>query len=291
MITLHNESLTVEIDELGAQPHSIKRNDNGIEYLWQGDPASWKRQAPVLFPFVGRLKDNQYTFDGKTYHQSQHGFARERQFTVVDKTDDRVVLELHSDDESRKVFPFEFVLKITYKLDDDQLTVNYNVKNPGDRSLIYAIGAHPGFNVPVTADGTFENVELSVSPAEEYSRILLKPPYNDSYHPQLIDMTKPLAINHELFNDDAIIYKTAGSDFNVTLHDKTIDHGVNVSTKGTKYVGIWSTYPTEANFVCIEPWWGIADNVEADGLLLHKQDMSRLAPGQDRDYDFSIKPF
>ena len=292
MIKLENDKLTVEIAELGAQLHSIRRNDNQVEYLWQGDPASWKRQAPVLFPFVGRLKDDQYEYAGETYHQTQHGFARDREFKVIDQTSSRVVLEQTEDEETLKVFPFVFQLRITYELAGDQLNVYYAVTNPDSKhSLIYAIGAHPGFNMPLNNDGAFEQVQLSVSPAEEYSRVVLDGPYNDSQNPIMINMQKPLTINHELFKNDAIIFETEGAKFTATLTDPVNNHGVHVHTLGTQHVGVWSPYPAKANLVCVEPWWGIADNVNADGKLLHKQGMHRLAPQDNDTYKYSIQPF
>lgn len=292
MITLQNQQLTVQINELGAQLHSIQRRDNQIEYLWQGDPASWKRQAPVLFPFVGRLKDDQYQYAGQTYHQTQHGFARDRQFNVIEQTPTMVIMEQHDDESTRQVFPFAFSLQIKYELQAGKLNINYTVENPsGDETLIYALGAHPGFNMPLTTSGDFNQVVLSVNPATEYSRIVLDGPYNDSGNPQLIDMKEPLKLNHDLFAHDAIIFKTDGGHFTAKLTDPTTAHGVTVDTFTTEYVGVWSQYPATAPFVCVEPWWGIADNVNADGQLLHKQGMHRLAPTEKDHYHFSIAPF
>ncbi|MCI1975048.1 MAG: aldose 1-epimerase family protein [Limosilactobacillus sp.] len=292
MIKLENDKLTVEIAELGAQLHSIRRNDNQIEYLWQGDPDSWKRQAPILFPFVGRLKDDQYKFAGKTYHQTQHGFARDREFKVVDQSSSRVILEQTDSEDTLKVFPFAFQLQVIYELAGDQLNVCYSVTNPDKgHSLIYAIGAHPGFNMPLSNQGTFDQVQLNVSPAEKYSRIVLNGPYNDSQNPVMIDMQKPLTINHELFKNDAVIFETGGAKFTATLTDPSNNHGVHVHTLGTQHVGVWSPYPAKANLVCVEPWWGIADNVNTDGELLHKQGMHRLAPQDNDKYNFSIQPF
>lgn len=292
MITLQNQQLTVQIDELGAQLHSIKRQDNEIEYLWQGDPASWNRQAPILFPFVGRLKDDQYQYGNQTYHQTQHGFARDRKFQVIEQTPSMVVMEQHDDSETKKAFPFSFSLQVKFELVVDKVEISYMVKNPsGDETLIYAIGAHPGFNMPLTGVGSFEQTELSVKPATEYSRIVLDGAYNDSAHPQLIDMKDSLSLNHDLFNKDAIIFKTDGGHFTAKLTDTVANHGVIVDTFNTEYVGVWSQYPSTAPFVCVEPWWGIADNVNADGLLLHKQGMHRLAPNETDNYHFSIKPF
>lgn len=292
MIKLENDKLTVEIAELGAQLHSIRRNDNQIEYLWQGDPDSWKRQAPILFPFVGRLKDDQYKFAGKTYHQTQHGFARDREFKVVDQSSSRVILEQTDSEDTLKVFPFAFQLQVIYELAGDQLNVCYSVTNPDkEHSLIYAIGAHPGFNMPLSNQGTFDQVQLNVSPAEKYSRIVLNGPYNNSQNPIMIDMQKPLTINHELFKNDAVIFETGGAKFTATLTDPSNNHGVHIHTLGTQHVGVWSPYPAKANLVCVEPWWGIADNVNADGELLHKQGMHRLAPQDNDKYNFSIQPF
>ena len=240
MITLQNQQLTVKIDELGAQLHSIKRQDNGIEYLWQGDPASWNRQAPILFPFVGRLKDDQYQYGNQTYHQTQHGFARDRKFQVIEQTPSMVVMEQHDDSETKKAFPFSFSLQVKFELVIDKVEISYVVKNPsGDETLIYAIGAHPGFNMPLTSTGSFEQTELSVKPATEYSRIVLDGAYNDSAHPQLINMQDSLSLNHDLFNKDAIIFKTDGGHFTAKLTDTVANHGVVVDTFNTEYVGVW----------------------------------------------------
>ena len=249
MITLQNQQLTIQINELGAQLHSIKRLDNQIEYLWQGDPASWKRQAPILFPFVGRLKNDQYSYAGKTYHHTQHGFARDRQFNVIEQTPTMVIMEQHDDDKTLQVFPFSFNLQVKYELQNNKLAVSYRVINPSaDKTLIYAIGAHPGFNMPLTKAGVFNRTKLSVWPAEEYSRVLLEGPYNDLEHPQLIDMKEARMLDHDDFNHDAIIFKTDGGHFTAKLTDTVVNHGVTVDTFDTEYVGIWSQYPATVSY-------------------------------------------
>lgn len=294
MIQIENEQLTVQIDPLGAQMHSIKRNAAGLEYLWQGDPKSWKRQAPVLFPFVGRLKDDQYEYQGKVYHQTQHGFARDREFQVVEQSSERVVFELRDDEKTRAAFPFAFVLTITYQLDEDRLLISYRVENPSnDQTLIYALGAHPGFNVPVDEQGSFETTQFSVSPAIDYQQVkLVAPgPFNDLEHPAVLHMQQPITLDHELFDEDARIFATKGMPFTATLTEPQTNHGVHVQVNGAPFVGVWSPYPAQANLVCVEPWWGIADSIHSDGKLEDKQVMSRLAPGKHEDYAFAIQPF
>lgn len=294
MIQIENEQLTVQIDPLGAQMHSIKRNAAGLEYLWQGDPKSWKRQAPVLFPFVGRLKDDQYEYQGKVYHQTQHGFARDREFQVVEQSSERVVFELRDDEKTRAAFPFAFVLTIAYQLDEDRLLISYRVENPSnDQTLIYALGAHPGFNVPVDEQGSFETTQFSVSPAIDYQQVkLVSPgPFNDLEHPAVLHMQQPITLDHELFDEDALIFATKGMPFTATLTEPQTNHGVHVQVNGAPFVGVWSPYPAQANLVCVEPWWGIADSIHSDGRLEDKQVMSRLASGKHEDYAFAIQPF
>lgn len=294
MIQIENEYLTVQIDPLGAQMHSIKRNEDEREYLWQGDPASWKRQAPVLFPFVGRLKDDQYEYQGKIYHQTQHGFARDREFKVIEQESTKAVFELRDDERTRAAYPFAFVLTISYQLDGERLLISYRVENPSDdQTLIYALGAHPGFNVPVDEQGSFETAQLSVSPAIDYQQVkLVAPgPFNDLEHPEVLHMQQPVTLNHELFDEDALIFATKGMPFTATLTEPQTSHGMHVQVNGAPFVGVWSPYPAKANLVCVEPWWGIADNIHSDGKLEDKQVMSRLAPGKHEDYAFAIQPF
>lgn len=292
MITIKNDELTVQIKQTGAELHSIKRTGSFHEYLWQGDDASWGRQAPTLFPFVGRLKNNQYTFNGHTYHQTQHGFARDCQFVVVQHLADQVTLRLTDTSTTRKVYPFRLSLTVTYHLQGGQLLVSYRVTNPDNQqTMLYALGAHPGFNVPLSSDVAFENVDLSVSPAETYPRIKLVGPYNDMQHPTTIDFQGPHQLNHQDFSEDALILVTNYQPLTVSLTEPSSGHGVHVHVDQTPFVGIWSPYPQKANLICIEPWWGIADNLHADGNLNHKNVMHRLAGGKTDEYHFSIEPF
>ena len=247
-----------------------------------------------LFPFVGRLKDDQYEYQGKIYHQTQHGFARDREFKVIEQESTKAVFELRDDEQTRAAYPFAFVLTISYQLDGERLLISYRVENPSDdQTLIYALGAHPGFNVPVDEQGSFETAQLSVSPAIDYQQVkLVAPgPFNDLEHPEVLHMQQPVTLNHELFDEDALIFATKGMPFTATLTEPQTSHGMHVQVNGAPFVGVWSPYPAKANLVCVEPWWGIADNIHSDGKLEDKQVMSRLAPGKHEDYAFAIQPF
>lgn len=292
MIKISNGELTVQIDQKGAQLHSIKRRGSLHEYLWQGDPATWARQAPILFPFVGRLKDDQYRYQGKTYHQTQHGFARDMNFVVTKHFSDRVTLRLTDTPATHRVYPFQFDLTVTYQLVKTQLKVSFTVSNPADKqTLRYAIGAHPGFNIPLSHDLAFENVDLEVSPAAVYPQIKLVGPYNDLQHPSALDFSHPHQLSHFDFHQDALILVTNYQPLTVSLTEPSTGHGVHVHVPKAPFVGVWSSYPKVGNFVCIEPWWGIADNIHADGELTHKNVFHCLLAGQQAHYYFSIEPF
>lgn len=292
MINLHNEFLQVEVDEVGAQLHRL--SSQGIDYLWPGDPNSWKRQAPVLFPFVGRLKDDQYSYQGHIYHQTQHGFARDMIFKIIEETASSVKLSLTDNDQTRSVYPFAFKLTISYTLLGRTLKVAYQVENPSQsQDLLYALGAHPGFHLPLNSQGRFDNLEVSIDPAKVYQRInLVNPgPASDLDHPTKIDMSKALSLNHNLFKHDAIVLALHGQTATVCVQEKGAQHGVRVHTLNNPYLGIWSPYPVQANLVCIEPWWGIADTTTSDGQLEHKAAMHKLAAQSQDNYSFLIEVF
>ncbi|KRK89815.1 aldose 1-epimerase family protein [Lentilactobacillus sunkii] len=276
MITLKNQYLTVLINEFGAELTSVKDSE-GLEYIWQADPNYWKRHAPILFPIVGRLKDNQYEYDGKQYEMTQHGFARDNQFKVESQLPTKVSLVLRPTEETLAKYPFKFELRIIYQLVDHQLKVSLNVINPSQETLLFSIGAHPGFNVPlVKGKGSFEDSFIRVAPKKSYQQIPLKPPYSDPNDPKTLDLTKPLPLNHDLFNSDAIVLDLDRKETTVMLANSQNDHGISLTVENAPYVGIWSPYPKQAPFACIEPWWGLADTVNSDGQLGNKFAINRL---------------
>ena len=145
--TIQNQCLTVQVEDLGAQLASIRTPD-GEEYLWQGNPDIWARRAPILFPFIGRLREGSYDLDGTAYAISTHGFARDMAFTVTEQGPDRVSLRLTDTPETRAVYPFAFGLTVTYALEGNRLVKSHRVENRSDRDMLYELGAHDGFRVP-----------------------------------------------------------------------------------------------------------------------------------------------
>ncbi|VDG30785.1 galactose mutarotase [Lactobacillus sp.] [Lactiplantibacillus mudanjiangensis] len=290
-VELKNDYLTVQINEAGAELSSVKSNE-GLEYMWQANPKYWGRHAPVLFPFVGRLKDDQFTVAGQSYPMGQHGFARDHDFRVVKQTATSATLELTDSAETRKVYPFAFRLRLIYTLTDHELTIGYDVHNPANQDLLFSIGGHPAFNVPLDApEGDLANYQVTVAPKKVYQHIPLQAPYNDIDNSTDLDLTKPLPLTRDLFKDDAVILNLDHEETTLLLSSDLNDHGVAMTIEDAPYVGMWSPYPKDAPFVCLEPWWGIADNVNHDGQLSHKMGINKLAPNQTFDAKYAVKFF
>ncbi|WP_367341677.1 aldose 1-epimerase family protein [Limosilactobacillus sp.] len=293
MIKIQNDNLRVQIDPHGAQMHSIKLRNSSSEYLWQGNSNFWDRQAPILFPFVGRLKDDQYEFAGKIYHQTQHGFARDSDFTVVAQSADAVTFRLQDNVQTLLAYPFKFTLDVQYKLIKQTIQVSYKVTNPDqNQDLLYSIGAHPGFHIPLEHDH-FEDYQLVMRPAKKYQLSKLVGSYNDlgTVNNDPLDFSKARAVNHQLFKDDVLTLVTQGEPVLIKLWNPENKHGIQLGAKDAQFVGLWSSYPAKGDFVCIEPWWGIADNVNTDGQLIHKQGIHSLDAHQSANYQFVIEIF
>jgi galactose mutarotase-like enzyme len=291
-VVLKNDYLTVQINEKGAELTSVKSND-GVEYIWQADPAVWCRHAPVLFPFVGRLKDDQFKVNGQSYPMGQHGFARDMDFVAVEQDDQHVVMELNSNEETLQKFPFEFTLRLHFTLKDHELTERYEVINPDSKQdLLFSIGGHPGFNLNLGDDQIqMEDAQISIAPKQEYDQIPLKAPFTDPENKIKFDATTPLELTHELFKDDAIILDLKGQQITLMAENNVNNHGIAFTLANAPYIGIWSPYPAKANFVCLEPWWGIADTVDFNGELKDKLGVNRLSAQEEFNQEFSMSFF
>ena len=148
MVELRNELLSVVVAEKGAELQSIK-DANGKEYLWQGDPAFWPRRSPILFPIVCSVNNDTYYVDGQAYHLPRHGFARDTEFTLISQSDRKVTFALESSEETKKVYPYDFTLSVSYVLDNNKIGVIWHVHNTDQREIHFQIGGHPAFNVSV----------------------------------------------------------------------------------------------------------------------------------------------
>ena len=286
--TIKNNMIEVVISDHGAEVQSVKGAHTGEEYMWQADPEIWGRHAPVLFPIVGRLKNDEYKYQGKTYHMGQHGFARDCDFEVENHTQESITFLLKDNEKTREMYPFKFEFRVNYNLMNNLLEENFSVVNKSDETMIFGVGGHPGFNLPVNNGEEKEDYYFDMHPSIARVKIPLKGAYLDWNNRSLASTDSFIGLSDELFKDDALIYELHGHDNKVSLRTDKSKFHINVWTRNAPYVGIWSQYPNTANYVCIKPWWGIADREDADGELEHKYGMNHLEPGKEYQAGFSI---
>lgn len=279
MKTLSNDYLTIRIASHGAELSSIQAKATNKEYLWQADPQFWKRHSPVLFPIVGGVWDNKYRNEGVIYPLSQHGFARDKDFTLAKETEDEVWFRLINDDESLRIYPFPFELELGYRLHANKIDVLWSVKNTGTKVMPFQIGAHPAFYYP-DFDATSEQrgfFAFDKQDGLEYILIAENGCVSTNTYPlKLTDGLLPLDIH--TFDTDALILESSQVK-KVALLDKEQRPYVTLHFTAP-VVGLWSPPWKNAPFICIEPWYGRCDQAHYDGEFKDKDWMQHLQPGQ-----------
>ena len=267
--SLSNQQLELKVNSLGAELCSVKAKADQLEYIWQADPGLWARHAPNLFPVVGKLRKGQFSYGGNQYALPQHGFARDLEFICIEETTDRLSFELTANEETLRIYPFHFSLQISYFLEGDTLNISYSVFNPDHKILYMSLGAHPAFNVPLQAHETFEDYELQFNGMNALT-------VNKLHDGLIADETKvlhlsdhKLHLNASLFEKDALVLKHAQVR-ELRLSSTRSGRGVEMSCEDWPFFGIW-TKPGTSQFLCLEPWYGIADSDHASGALEEKE--------------------
>lgn len=270
---LENETLRVEIESLGAELKSVKDKNTNQEYMWQGDPKFWGRTSPILFPFVGSLKDKRYTYEGKTYSMGQHGFARDMEFELITQIPTDIYFELDSTVETKQNYPFDFTLGVGYTLNGNELQVTWNVFNTSENEkLHFSIGAHPAFNCPIHGEESKAGYKLFFGGTKLFGGVkeIHHHGHTDTGLSVEEDLVLPLenhraTITPEFFDGATYIIE----------RPKTKEIGVE-DPEGNRFitvlfdmpvVALWSPPGKNAPFLCIEPWFGRCDAHDFEGTL------------------------
>lgn len=271
IITITNSQLSATINTLGAELLSLVKNNKN--YIWQVDETYWNKTSPVLFPIVGRLKKDSFTYNGKSYPLPRHGFARNMEFSFDKKSEHQVIFELNETEETKANYPFDFKLLMAYTLMDNELVIEYFVRNQSDEVLPFSIGAHPAFAI----EGNFEEYSLQFNKEDSFETHHLE---NESFNGKttLIETkNNSITLNYALFEKDALVFKQLKSNEVVLKHqNKNI---LKVNFDHFPYLGIW-TKPN-APFLCLEPWCGLADSKDHNGNLEDKEGINHLPAGED----------
>lgn len=270
---LENEKLKASFRRKSAELISLVRKADNTELVWKGDKTYWGWSSPVLFPFVGAVKDGRYTYKGNTYEIPHHGFARNQEFDMLAREDDRITFVLHQTEETKKVYPFDFQLEISYELKDSSLKVLWKVTNPAEDKMYFSIGAHPAFMCPVKEGEKQWDGYLCFPDAEgdalAFKQIDTK---TSCVLPEMHDLpleNRKAKIKEHLFDKDVLIIENrqagmvglAGSDGQPYL----------MLTFDAPLFGIWSPAGKQAPFICLEPWYGRSDAIDFGGTLEQRE--------------------
>ncbi len=281
--------VTAAVDSAGAQLMSLTLD--GGEYLWQRDERFWPRCAPVLFPIVGNIRNDRADSAQGEIKFGRHGLARNYEHDLIARGDDSLTYELVSSDDTRAKYPYDFCLRMTYRIVDDALEQEFYVENTGDVTLPFVVGGHPAFNVPTPGDDAdFSAYCLKFAKAWSYTSPTISTEtglldWQDRF--ELLDDSDTLPLTHELFDVDTLTFEDV-PERTVTLTGPA-GHGMRVDFDGFDYLGVWSA--PNAPFVALEPWCGTATRTDEDDVFEHKQGMMFLAPGESITKTFVMRPF
>ena len=294
-IEIFNKILSVKISLNGAEIISLFNKKQKFEHIWQAEEESWNQHAPILFPIVGKLKDGSYQIDGKTYKMKNHGFASHSLFSVVSKTSSKVILLLKSSSETLNMYPYQFEMLVKYELIGNKLNIINTVKNMDTKEIFFSIGAHPGFNIPFYSHEAYDDYYLGFEQNETVARLPLtakKGLLSEEKIKKYLDNTNKLPLNHQLFKDRAVILEGLKSK-SVTIKSNTSKMSVTVGIAGFPFLGVWTSFKTDAPFICIEPWYGISDVENSTGDFKNKKGIQSLQPGNSfyMNYFIEIKNF
>lgn len=217
---------------------------------------------PVLFPSPGPLAGDRFTRQGRSGSMKQHGFARQRPWSVVATTAAEVTLELASDEAARAQFPWDFVVRLRYALAGTTLTVETRVENRSDEEMPFALGFHPYFHVP---DGAKARASIPTGATRAY----------DNVAKQTVDLRGPIDLTQK--EVDLHLVDHAGG-------RATLDRGDDrITLTADPELGRWVIWTLAGkDFVCLEPWTAAADALNTGDELL------RLAPGASKTLTVSV---
>ncbi|MEZ4792135.1 MAG: aldose 1-epimerase family protein [Gelidibacter sp.] len=279
MITLKNDILKIKVKKTGAELCEISSVKFGTQFMWNANPEIWANYAPNLFPIVGMLKDETYFFENKAYYLSKHGFIRNNpNFQLVEETNESIGLKLNSSEQLLKVYPFKFEYHAIYQLVDNYLQITYKIINTDSKTIYFSLGGHPAFKCPVYENEGYSDYQLIFEKEEtsETHLLNLQSGLVTSQTKAVFDTPKTIQLRYDLFNDDALIFKDLKSR-KIILNSKKRGNILTVHFEGFPYLGLWAK--PNADYVCIEPWLGIADNEDSTQQLTDKEGILTLDSG------------
>jgi len=295
-IRLDNQFFHAEIESFGAELKSLVKKENGQEYLWEADPAYWGKTSPILFPSIGKLADGGYRYGGAFYAMEKHGFARDMDYKVAHQEDGRVVLTIESNEDTLRKFPFPFLLEVEYVLSDKGVEEKWRLHNQGESTMYFSFGGHPAFACPLVIDGVKKGKRTDCAvkiygPKEEdilsSTEINIETGLLTGKHIDVPTKQGVFPIVDHIFDRDALVLEGQNITAVGLLDGDGVEY-VRLEAPGCPVWGIWSMPTSDASYVCIEPWWGICDQVGYQGTIEERHYINQARAGEVWEAGFLI---
>lgn len=279
MYYLENSDLYVKVSDLGAELKGIRLKRDHREYVWQPGDDIWNHSSLLLFPNPGRIRKNRVIIDGEVYPAKMHGFACDSMFTVVEQTEDTLELELASGEQTKTYLPYDFRLRVRYELHGNCLHQKLIVMNDGQKQMYFGIGVHPGFYIPMELGEQGEDYVLRFDTPQNLFEVMLHPATKlrtGEERPWLEG--QEIQLREDFFNNGPILLGNVAADY-VTLLSKKTGHYMKFGIDRAPHLCLWGSAYQSA-MICIEPWFGISDTVDADHCCERRKGIQSLGAGE-----------
>lgn len=278
----------VVIDTRGAEMKSLKLR-TGREIMWCANPNIWGKSSPVLFPMIGTLRGGKTKIGGEEYRLPKHGFARDYEFSHSQIAQNDAIFTFTDNEDTRKLYPFSFTLKMHYTLLAGRVRIRYSVQNNSETTMPFCIGAHPAIACPFSGEHEFSDYKVVFEHPEKQEAPLFNLDeglFSSRDHVKLLTGEKDFYLSHNLFINDCLLFETPIS--KKVLLTQDFEKGVEVSWTGFKSVALWTPSAVNAPFICIEPWCGGADFTTDRGIFEEKRGIQNAQPGEIKKYELMI---
>ncbi|MFU0784668.1 MAG: Aldose epimerase [Thermoanaerobacterium thermosaccharolyticum] len=285
--SLENSILKITASTHGGELHSLVKKEDETQYLWNGDPKYWKYHAPILFPIIGKVMDSKYKVDGKTYELPAHGLGRVSEFEVLDKGNDFITFELKYSENSLKIYPYKFSLRITYTLRENIVNVTYCVLNLDNKEIYFSVGAHPAFMCPIDKNDSLQDCYLEFNESETIGvNGVNKDTYLLRKKQELLNNENRISLSKELFKNGLLMFEGLKSS-KVSIKSKKDSKSLSVEFDEFPYLCLWAP-SSGAPFLCIEPWFGHPEYEDFEGEFKDREGTVSLGSGKKFSCNYKI---
>lgn len=284
---IESKQFKISVLKKGAQLCEFINKLNNEAILWDSNPDFWAKHSPILFPNIGKIKNDFYTLQHQTYQLPKHGFVKDADWDLVNLDSNSITLKTCSTPQTLEMFPFDFEILVSFILLENGLKVEHLVKNTGLNSMYFSIGAHPAFKIPFHPDSNFSDYDLQFDKNEICNELNLTPDgFLLNTQNNLLNQNSTIPLNEDLFYQDTVIIPDLKSRKLVVKHQKINEKQLVFSWHNFNYLAIWK--PKNAPFICLEPWQGLPDYNQQDGNWLNKKGNDCLLPNEFKMYSWSI---